>query len=212
MATALVLAINPVNPQETVLDRAADVLREGGLVVAPTETRYGLLARADHQPLLIHLYQVKKRDLDQATAIIVRGLREIETLGDMTSEALLLAEQYLPGPLTLVLRSRQNWPPPRVVDGRIGIRWSSSPVVFGLMQRLDFPLTATSANISGRPDPEGVEEIASQLGDVVSLYLDAGQLSGLTSTVVDCSVEPVKILRDGAIPRSDVEKTLERRS
>jgi L-threonylcarbamoyladenylate synthase len=212
MATALVLAINPVNPQDTVLDRAAEVLREGGLVVAPTETRYGLLARADRQPLLIHLYQVKKRDLNQATAIIVRSLHGIEDLGEVTSEALLLAEQYLPGPLTLVLRSRQNWPPPRVVDGKIGIRWSSSPVILGLMQRLDFPLTATSANISGRPDPECVEEIVSQLGDVVNLYLDAGLLTGLTSTVVDCSVEPVTILRDGAIPRGDVEKTLERRS
>jgi L-threonylcarbamoyladenylate synthase len=201
--------IDPLSPQSAVLDRAAEALRRGDLVVAPTETRYGLLVRADQQSLLEHLYRVKQRDLDQATAVLVRGLGEIEALGVMTPAARRLASRFLPGPLTLVLAGRPDWPPPRVVGGKIGIRWSSSPVIAGLLKRLDCPLTATSANISGRPDPESVEEIASQLGNRVSMYLDAGPLSGATSTVVDCSAEPARILRDGAIGRSEIETVLE---
>jgi tRNA threonylcarbamoyl adenosine modification protein (Sua5/YciO/YrdC/YwlC family) len=95
-----------------------------------------------------------------------------------------------------------------VVDGKIGLRWSSSPVIDGLLRRLECPLTATSANISGRPDPESVEEIVSQFGDRVDLYLDAGPLTGPTSTVVDCSGEKPKILRDGAIPRAEIEREI----
>lgn len=204
------LEIDPDRPAEAILEKAAVILRRGGLVVAPTETRYGLLARADRQPLLEQLYRVKKRDLNQATAILVRGREELAKLGVLNRSARLLLNTFLPGPLTLVLSSRQDWPPPRVVEGKIGLRWSSSPVIEGLLKRLDFPLTATSANISGRPDPAGVEEIESQFGTLVELYLDAGRLTGPVSTVVDCSEETVQILRDGAVVRKDIEDVLSR--
>ena len=200
--------IDPVRPDETILEKTALVLRKGGLVVAPTETRYGLLIRADRQALLERLYQVKKRDLNQATAILVRSREELAILGVLTPSARLLSATFLPGPLTLVLSARQDWTPPRVVEGKIGLRWSSSPVIEGLLSRLDFPLTATSANISGLGEPTGVEEIESQFGNLVDMYLDAGPLTGLTSTVVDCSTEPVGILREGAVARKDIEKLL----
>ena len=203
------MKIDPVHPEDAALDEAAGILSRGGLVVAPTETRYGLLARVDLQPLLERLYAVKSRPLDQATAVMVGGLKEIESLGDLTSMARVLVERFLPGPLTLVLRARWDWPPPRVVDGKIGLRWSSSPVIDGLLRRLDCPLTATSANISGRPDPDSVEEIDSQFGDRVDLYMDAGPLTGPTSTVVDCSERRPRILRDGAIPRAEIESAIE---
>ncbi len=179
-------------------------------MVAPTETRYGLLARADRQAPLERVYRVKKRSLNQATAILVRSREELAILGVLTPAARRLSTAFLPGPLTLVLTARQDWPPPRVVDGKIGLRLSSSPVIEGLLSRLDFPLTATSANISGQADPDGVEEIVSQFGDLVDLYLDAGPLTGLTSTVVDCSVDPAEILREGAVARKDIESLLSR--
>lgn len=202
------MKIDPVHPDDTALEEAAGILSRGGLVVAPTETRYGLLARADLQPLLERLYAVKLRPLDQATAVMVGGAKDIEALGEMTPSARLLMERFLPGPLTLVLRARPDWPPPRVVEGKIGLRWSSSPVIDGLLRHVDCPLTATSANISGRPDPESVEEIVSQFGDRIDLYLDAGPLTGPTSTVVDFSGRTPRILREGAIPRADIEREI----
>jgi len=203
-----VLSTDPIHPDRAVLDKAAESLGRGEVVVAPTETRYGLLVRADDQKYLEILYALKGREGTKATALLVRDLDDAGALGEMTPEALALAEHFLPGPLTLVLRARRSWQPPRVVDGKIGVRWSSSPVIRGLMAKTSAPLTATSANISGRADPESVEEIVSMFGDRISVYIDAGPLTGRTSTVVDCSTRKARILREGAVPRAEIERVL----
>jgi len=203
-----VLKTDPARPGQDILKRAAESLSRGELVVAPTETRYGLLARADRQEYVEQLYLLKGRDPAKATAILVRSLAEAEDLGEMTPEALLLARSFLPGPLTIVSRARKDWPAPRVVDGKIGLRWSSSPVIQGLLARTEWPLAATSANISGQSDPEGVQEIISAFGERVGVYLDAGPLTGPTSTVVDCSTRRVRVLREGAIAREEIERVL----
>lgn len=202
------LSTDPIHPDRAVLEKAAEALGRGDLVVAPTETRYGLLIRADDQKYLDLIYALKGREGGKATALLVRDLDEAGTLGEMTPEALRLAGQFLPGPLTLVLRARRNWKPPRVIDGKIGIRWSSSPVIQGLLAKTEMPLTATSANISGRADSESVEEIVSMFGDSISVYISVGPLTGPTSTVVDCSTGEVQILREGAITRAEIERAL----
>jgi len=196
------------HPDATVLDQAAGSILAGGLVVAPTETRYGLLARADRQEYLETLYRAKKRDLNKATALLVRNMDELGSLGRITRSAARLAECFLPGPLTLILEALPDWPPPRVVGGRIGLRWSSAPFIQQLLARLDGPVTATSANISGRSDHDNVEGIAADFGDRVSLYIDVGPLTGSTSTVVDCSGSKVTVLREGAITRREIEQVL----
>jgi L-threonylcarbamoyladenylate synthase len=197
-----------LTPDPAVLDQAAEALLNGELVVAPTETRYGLLVRADRQKYIEKLYGLKQRDLCQATALFVRDLAGAEKLGRITIAGEALYEKFLPGPLTLILKAVPDWPPPRVVDGKIGLRCSSAATVRGLMERLPMPLTATSANISGESDVESVEALAAVFGDRVGLYLDAGPLVGAVSTVVDCSVDPVRILREGAISRRQIELTL----
>lgn len=206
----MVLRIDKTSPDPAALDQAAQALSCGELVVAPTETRYGLLVRADEQEYLEKLYGLKQKDRHQATSLFVRDLIEVGKLGRLTAAAETLFEQFLPGPLTLVLQAIPEWPPPRVVNGKIGLRCSSAATILGLLDRLSVPLTATSANISGESDAEGVEELAAVFGDRVALYLDAGQLAGAVSTVVDCSTEPVRILREGAITREQIEKTLDK--
>ena len=204
MRKVVVLKTDPVRPVGTSLDQAAEVLARGGLVVAPTETRYGLLARADRQDVLEKLYRVKKRDFGCPIALLIRETGEAGHYGYLNRAAEILAERFFPGPMTLVLASKQDWPPPRVVDGKIGLRCSSAPVIRDLLTRVDMPITATSANISGRANHNSVEAIAGDFQDQVSLYLDAGQLAGRTSTVVDCSLDNPRILREGAIARDDI--------
>jgi L-threonylcarbamoyladenylate synthase len=204
------LKIDGQSPDPAVLDQAAIALLRGEAVIAPTETRYGLLARADQQEVIEKLYDMKQRDIGQATAVFVRDLKELAKLGRLTASAERLAEHFLPGPLTLVLHAVPDWSPPRVVDGKIGLRWSSAATIQGLADRLRLPLTATSANISGKPDGESVEELAAAFGDRVVLYLDAGPLAGAVSTVVDCAADPVRILREGAISRTRIEQALGR--
>ena len=202
------LTIDGASPDPVALDQAARALSNGELVVAPTETRYGLLARADRQEYIEKLYGLKRRDLRQATALFVRDLADAEKLGRLTAAAKALYEKFLPGPLTLILRAVPDWPPPRVVDGKIGLRCSSAATIRGLLDRLSMPLTATSANISGESDVESVKTLATVFGDRIALYLDAGPLVGAVSTVVDCSTDPVRILREGAISREQIEQTL----
>ena len=205
---SMVLRIDGTIPDPAALDQAAQALSRGELVVAPTETRYGLLVRADSQEFIEKLYVLKQRDLHLATALFVRNRNETAKLGRLTETAKILSEQFLPGPLTLVLQAISDWPPPRVVDGKIGLRCSSAAIIVGLLDRLPMLLTATSANISGESDAASVEELAAVFGDRVALYLDAGPLTGTVSTVVDCSVDPVRILREGTISRERIRQAL----
>jgi len=188
--------------------QAATVLAQGGLVVAPTETRYGLLASTDRADAMIQVTELKRRSATKPVAVFVGHMEEIESLAEMPPAARKLAEAFLPGPLTLVLAARIDWPPPLVVDGRIGLRYSSSPFMAALMGTVGSPLTATSANLSGSPEAESIDQIQAAFGDRVDLYLDGGRLSGPVTTVVDASGDGVKILREGAILRRQIGTVL----
>ena len=197
------------DPDPTVIDMAAGVLRNGGLVVAPTETRYGLLARTDDDQAVKRVYDVKGRSMDQPTAIFVDSVENLSVHGRLTPVSRFLASRYLPGPLTLNVKAVNDQGEPLVVDGKIGLRVSPSPVVAMLLERTDFPLTATSANLSGYSNASTVNEIAKMLGDNVDLYIDGGELNASPSTVVDCTEDSVRVLREGAIPPSEIMASLQ---
>lgn len=186
--------------------RAARVIADGGLVVAPTETRYGLLVRGDNDAAVERLFELKGRQIKIPTALFVNSRSEIGRLGLVTPIAQDLSDEFLPGPLTLVLASHVNWPAPRVVDGKIGIRLSSSTLIQHLVDAVEAPLTATSANLSGHPNRETIHDIHSDFGDRVDLYIDGGPLTGPVSTVVECIEDSYRILRAGAIPIEEIER------
>lgn len=191
-------------PDKAVVARVAAVLNDGGLAVAPTETRYGLLARADRGDAVSRLYNVKGRPVTMPTAIFARDIDEVAEYGKLTAVARRLAEKFLPGPLTLVLKANREMGEPLVVDGKIGIRVSSAPFIEMLLKQVTFPVTATSANPSGEDDYDTVEEIARAFGGKVDLYIDVGVLDNPVSTVVDATGDTAVILREGAISGSDV--------
>lgn len=202
------LAIDYRNPDPAALSRAAALLRSDRLVVAPTETRYGLLCRADSAAALERLVRAKGRDRKQAVSVFVDSPASLWRLGEKTPAAALLAERFLPGPMTLVLRALVHWSAPIVIDGKIGLRLSDAPVILRILREAGGELTATSANRSGSPDLTSVDEIAAQLGDDVALYLDAGELDGRVSTVVDATTDPPVVLREGAISRLQLAEAL----
>jgi tRNA threonylcarbamoyl adenosine modification protein (Sua5/YciO/YrdC/YwlC family) len=142
-------------------------------------------------------------------AVFVESIGDLWRLGERTVAAERLAESFLPGPLTLVLRARVDWPAPVVVDGRIGLRLTDAPVILKILREIGEELTATSANRSGSADLVSINEIAAELGNAVDLYLDAGTLDKPLSTVVDGSVNPPVVLREGAIARARIETALE---
>lgn len=202
MARSIVISIDVNRPSLRAVERAVTALHDGFLVVAPTETRYGILARADSRDALERLMAAKQRPASMPVAVFTPSVHRIPQLANLNRKGKTLAEQFLPGPLTLVLENRSSLSAPCVQRNKIGIRVSPSAVISRILEQLSFPLTATSANLSGAGESESIDGIVIALRDSVAIYLDGGLLDNPVSTVVDCTVEPVEILREGAISRS----------
>ncbi|MEW5993860.1 MAG: L-threonylcarbamoyladenylate synthase [Candidatus Zixiibacteriota bacterium] len=199
MISGHIIEVTPSRPEPEIVSQAATVIETGGIVVAPTETRYGLLARADCSQTVERVFDLKGRSGDRAVAVFLRDITEAGRVAHLDRCAHDLAERFLPGPLTLILRRR---PECRLAVGRgatIGIRISSSPVIQAILTETNVPLTATSANISGGQEPDTITELVQCFGERVNLYLDGGPLTGPPSTVVDCTRCAPTVLRQGAI-------------
>lgn len=196
------------SPDPAVIEKAASLLRGGSLVVAATDTLYGLLARADDPAAVTRVCDAKQRSRDLPMAIFVDSVEAMPRFARVTPAASALVSRFLPGPVTLVLTAVLTWEPPVVVNGRIGLRVSSAPVIRMLLDRADFPLTATSANLSGRGGGETVRDVSAALGSRVSLLLDSGRLTSAPSTVVDCSTDPVRVLRAGVVSQDEIAAAL----
>ena len=172
MTSLNIKKINLAQPDKMLLETAAEILTNDGILVAPTETKYGLLGRIDRTETVEEIYRIKKRRLSNPTAVFLRSTEEISEFGCHNDISEKLTNCFFPGPLTLVLRAKPDYNPPIAVDGRIGLRISSSPVIAGILEAVDFNLTATSANITGSDEPETIKSVAAQLGEAVDLYLD----------------------------------------
>lgn len=200
--------IDTEKPDPAVIDEAADIIKSDGVVVAPTETRYGLLARADRAGAVEKVYTIKRRNRTFPVSIFIKDLDQVGQLAEESEISLKLKDKLLPGPLTLVLNAREGALPQIVSGNRLGIRFSSSKVIADLMQRMEYCLTATSANLSGEVELDTVDDIARVFGDKVDMYLDAGKLAHSSSTVVDCSDGGYKILRVGNITEHAIENAV----
>ncbi len=201
-----ILKIDPRNPSEKVLREAADAINSGKLVVYPTETVYGLGADATSDETVRKVFAVKGRDSKNPTSIAVSSHEMLQKFAEVPPPAERLIKKFFPGPLTLVLHAKPGVSKLLISqDGKIGIRFPSSPVAIGLVDFSGRPITSTSANISGRPSPATAEEAVAQLGKSVDLVLDAGKCEvGVPSTVVDATSRSPRILREGAIKEKEI--------
>jgi L-threonylcarbamoyladenylate synthase len=206
-----VVKVDPQSPARAVIDRAAELLRAGGLVAFPTETVYGLGAHAldpkavrkifaikerpDWDPLIVHV-----RDLAMARPLMKRLLPQFE----------LLVSRFWPGALTLVV-DKAAQVPAEVTARRstVALRMPWHPVAEALLAAANLPIAAPSANRFGRPSPTRAEHVVEDLGDRVDLILDGGPTPmGVESTVLDLTQSPPAILRPGGVSREELEKVL----
>ena len=192
------------NNYQAQIKDAVKLLQSGELVVVPTETRYGLLVNASNKAALEKLYQAKKRPSLMPTAIFVRSIDEMFTYGKKTKAAERLANAFLPGPLTLILEAKVKMEKYVVLENKIGIRISSAQIITDILSKIDFPLSATSANISGQNDCSSIEEIEKEFQNEVALYIDGGALHNEPSTVVDVSEKELCFHRLGAISKEAI--------
>jgi len=184
------------------LSRALEALRRGEVIVFPTETFYGLGANALAPGAVERVVRLKGRQSESPIAVIVADvamLKEIVT--NISPFAARLIEIFWPGPLTLVLPAREGLPGPLLNrDGGIGVRISSHPLAASLVRELGCPLTATSANPSGKEPARTIQEAKSYFSSRLELFLDGGRLAGREgSTVAGITGDQLKIIREGAI-------------
>ena len=191
------------------IQQAIESLRNGELIVFPTETLYGIGCDALNPEAVARLCHAKKRPAGKPLAVI---LGETSMADQLTSgfspAATRLAESYWPGPLTLVLPARENLPEAIVGDQRIGLRVSSDPVAARLSRELGRPICAPSANPTGLPPAPGAPGARAYFGKEVAVYLDDGPRDGEASTVV-IPGPPLKILRSGPISEESLRQKLD---
>lgn len=193
------LKINPDNPEKKKLKIVIDALKEGKTVVYPTDTVYGIGANALDIEAIKKVYKIKKRMFNKQISICVPTIGYIKKIAHINKETEKIVGQFLPGPFTIILRKKENIPSLLTADEeKIGIRIPDNKVCMELSK--EFPITTTSANLSGKEIPESVDGILKQLDDTIDLILDAGICKhGVHSTVIDMTVDPPKIIRKGAI-------------
>ena len=185
--------------------QVANVLIEGGLVIIPTETVYGVAANYNNPESIERLYRIKQRPRTKPFSLIVDRKEAIEYYAQgIPILAYKLIDRFWPGPLTIVLSAYQ---------GSVGLRMPDHPFVLKLIAELNFPLACPSANISGEPAPKNIEEALQSLGPEVDLAVDAGRSQiGCASSVVDLTVRPFRMLREAAIKEKEIREVANKKN
>ena len=204
-----------IRPAETgiskALEKASVIIRKGGVIAYPTETFYGLGVKYDDLTALKKLYGIKYRSWNKALPLIIGEKGELDLIASsITDTAEKLAERFWPGPLTLLLPAR-----PDISEfitaktGKIAVRIPGASFALDLARSLVFPITATSANISGMPPADTADDVIRYFGDALDLIIDCGKTpGGKPSTIVDASGQKIRFLRAGAISIEDVFNVL----
>jgi L-threonylcarbamoyladenylate synthase len=206
-----VLRISSKQIDQNALARACEVVLTGGVIIAPTDTIYGLCGDATDERLVRHVFAIKGRDYVKPLSIFVSSPAEVVGWARVVSaEASQLMDAFWPGALTLVLPASDQVHPWLVGGGKtIGIRIPNHPFLLELLRQCRRALTATSANFSGEPDPRSAEDAVEAIGEPVDLVLDAGPSPDPTpSTVIDVSMAPPLVRRQGRVSVSEIEKVV----
>lgn len=198
-----VIDIDPVRPDESILQEAADIIRNGGLVAFPTETVYGIGADGTNPAAIRRIYEAKGRPESKPILVLVSDRQDLDGLVRcIPSRVHALMDVCWPGPLTLVLPALEHVPRELLGQGTtIGVRHSGAAIAGALCRAVGGPVTAPSANRSGEKEPLTAEDVAVQLGDGVDLILDGGRSpSDRPSTVVDVTTGTPRLIREGGTP------------
>lgn len=207
----ITLKVDAQKPDIRAIRIAVGAIRREELVLFPTETVYGLAADATNDDAVKKIFEAKGRDSKEPLPIQIGSIDQIhEVASFVPNEAMLLANRFWPGPLTIVLPKNKNISE-HVTGGRntIGTRIPNNEVALAFLKELNTPIVATSANLSGEPPAKNAEQAIDALGNSVAVVLvSAGGDLGVASTVIDMSVVPPKILRHGTISANEIKEII----
>lgn len=198
-----ILEIDADHPDPALIARAVAILSGGGVIAYPTETFYGLGAQAGNAAAVERIFAIKGRSFSNPIALIIAPDENLaELVQAVPPAANRLMEVFWPGALTLVFNaSARILPRLTAGTGKIGVRVSSHSIAAALAKTLASPITATSANRSGAGECSTAEEVLNRLGAKIDALIDGGRTpGGAGSTVLDMTMEPPQLLREGVIP------------
>lgn len=180
-----IIKVNPNNLSNKIIEKVVETLKKGGVIAYPTDTVYGLGANALDEKAVRKVFEIKKRDFRKPISIIVRDLEMAKKVASFGNDTEKILKKILPGPVTVVLYKKKILPD--ILTGgskKVGLRIPDCEFTRTLMEKLDFPITTTSANISGEP------------------------IEGKPSTVIDLTGKEPKILRAGPVSKEELLKIL----
>ena len=193
------------------VERAAQILREGGLVGIPTETVYGLGANGLNPEAVAHIFEAKGRPQDNPLILHIPSADHLERYcQEIPDSAYALAEACWPGPLTMILR-RKPIVPDVVTAGldTVGMRCPSHPVCHAILEAADVPVAAPSGNTSGRPSPTTAAHMWEDMDGKIDAIVDGGPCTvGVESTIIDLTCTPPRLLRPGGITLEQLQAVL----
>jgi len=205
------IVIKAAGPQDNLLGPAVKAFRQGGVIAYPTETFYGLAADPFNPVAIERLFALKGRPSANPISLIIADKAMLKGLvAEVPRAATALMERFWPGPLTLVLRAAPSVPASLIAGtGKVGVRLSSHPVAQALSAICSSPITATSANPSGKRPPASAQDVLDYFNGSLDVLIDGGVLTGrLGSTIVDASEGKAVVLREGEIPSQEVFEAL----
>lgn len=205
MLTTKIIKADRTNPDGAVIKQAADVLKEGGLVIIPTDTVYGIAANTLNKDAINRLYEIKQRPKDKPFSLLIDKKEGIENYAiEIPVAGYKLADKFWPGALTLIFKSKSG--------GTIGLRMPDNQIALKIISKAGVPVACPSANLAGKNAPIDFSEAIKDFAGIVDMAIDAGKIElGVESSVIDLTVEPLCILREAAIKKEAIEETVKKK-
>jgi L-threonylcarbamoyladenylate synthase len=199
--------VNYSNQETAIVAEAARIIKNGGVVVFPTRSLYGLGADAFNTEAINRIFHIKQRHANKPILVLVKDKDELIRLTALIPHvASVIMERFWPGRVTIVFHAKQGLSANLTAGtNKIGVRLPGHPIAYELVKAVGGPITGTSANLSGSAGCFQVNDLDEKIVDSVDLILDAGPLKGgAGSTVVDATGETPLILRQGELPQKDI--------
>ncbi len=200
---------NGVNEEK--LKEVSKAIKNGEIVVFPTETVYGIGTNALNEKAIKKLYEIKKRDLKKPISLLVSNIEMAERFAkDITDIEYKIMKEFFPGPLTIILKKKNIVPNIVTSNGdTVGIRMPEGEIAQKIIKYSNVPIATPSANISGKEAGTDIKQIQKDFGENVDYYIDGGKCKfGISSTIVKVINGRIYILREGSIKKKDIEKIM----
>jgi len=195
----MLLKINSQNPESEKITQVIEILKDGGIIVYPTDTIYGVGCDIFNKKAVEKIYQLKKREKKKPMSIICSDFKEIAQYATIQDYAFILMKKVLPGPFTFILKARSQTPKTVLSKNKnVGIRIPDNKICLEIVKKLGGPIISTSLNISGAEILTEPNQLSKEMRNKIDLIIEAGKLPQLPSSIIDLSGDSPIIVRQGS--------------